>query len=107
MNITFEYNNKPYCLEYSKQAVRTMENQGFSIEQIGEKPTTMIPMLFQGAFIKNHQGIKRKLVDEIYNSLDKDQLVVSLAEMYTDTVNSVLEGEAVDEAKKISWTKNE
>ena len=58
MNITFEHNGKNYILEYSKQAVRTMENQGFSLDLIGEKPTIMIPLLFRGAFIMHHRNIK-------------------------------------------------
>ena len=107
MNITFEYDNKPDCLEYSKQAVRTMENQGFSLDLIGEKPTIMIPLLFRGAFIMHHRNIKGRLVDEIYNDIDKEDLVVALAEMYSETVNSVIEGDSDETTKKVKWTKNE
>lgn len=106
MNISLEYNGKQYVLEYSKQAVRTMENQGFSIDHIGDRPTTMIPILFRGAFAKNHRDVKTRIVDEIYDSLDKTDLIVTLAEMYMDTVNSVVEGNG-DESKKVKWMKNE
>jgi hypothetical protein len=50
----------------------------------------MIPLLFAGAFIKNHSGkdgVKRKVVDEIYDSLDdKTALLEALMEMYADTL---------------------
>ena len=107
MNITFEHNGKNYILEYSKQAVRTMENQGFSLDLIGEKPTIMIPLLFRGAFIMHHRNIKGRQVDEIYNDIDKEDLVVALAEMYSETVNSVIEGDSDETTKKVKWTKNE
>lgn len=107
MNISLEYEGKEYVLEYSKQAVRTMENQGFNIDLIGEKPTTMVPLLFKGAFIKNHKETKSRIVDAIYDIIDKDELIITLAEMYMETVNSVLAGNEGDEAKKIKWTKNE
>lgn len=107
MNITFEHNGKEYCLEYSKQAVRTMEGQGFSIDEIGTKPTIMVPLLFRGAFIMHHRGIKTREVDQIYKDLDKEDLIVALAEMYSEAVNSVIEGDSDETTKKVKWTKNE
>lgn len=111
MNIKFDYKDTTYTLEFSKQAVRTLEGQGFSIDAMGERPATMIPLLFKGAFIKWHRGIKTKLVDEMYAALaNKTELITALAELYMDTVNSVLEGadeNLEDEIKKVKWVKSE
>lgn len=109
MNIKFDYDGTEYTLEYSKQAVRMMENQGFSVEMLSTKPTTTIPVLFKGAFYKHHKDLKVKKIDEIYNALvDKADLIYALTELYMDTVNSVLEGDSPeDESKKVKWTKNE
>ena len=88
--ISLNYNDKDYTLEYTRQSVRMMEGQGFVLEQISEKPVTMIPMMFQGAFIKNHRGMKRALIDEIYDEVaDKSGLLNALMEMYAETLSSL------------------
>ncbi len=89
--ITHEKNT--YELEFNRKSVRMMEGQGFNIDALTEQPVTMIPMLFYGAFSKNHTGIKRNLVDEIYESLpNKSGLITALVEMYAETVSSLMEG---------------
>ena len=91
INLTYE--KKEYILEYNRQSVKTMESQGFVLEELTAKPMTMIPMLFQGAFIKNHRGIKRNLMDEIFEEIgDKTALMEALMEMYAETLGSLTEG---------------
>ena len=88
INLTYE--KKEYILEYNRQSVKTMESQGFVLEDLTAKPMTMIPLLFQGAFIKNHRGIKRNLMDEIFEELDnKTALMEALMEMYAETLGSL------------------
>ena len=88
--ISINYNEKDYTLEYNRQSVRMMESQGFVLEQISEKPVTMIPMLFSGAFAKNHRGIKRALIDEIYDECpDNTGLLDALMEMYAETLSTL------------------
>ena len=90
--ITLSYKEKEYTLEYNRQSVRMMESQGFVIDQISEKPATMIPQLFSGAFIKNHRGLKRAFVDEIYDeTIDKNGLINALMEMYVETLSTLTE----------------
>ena len=94
--IHLTYDKKEYVLEYSRQSVKTMESQGFVLEELTAKPMTMIPLLFSGAFIKNHSGkdgVKRKVVDEIFEEIiDKTALMEALMEMYTDTLSTLTEG---------------
>ena len=91
--INLSYNKKEYILEYNRQSVKTMESQGFVFEELTAKPMTMIPLLFQGAFIKNHRGIKRNLMDEIFDEIgDKTALMESLMEMYAETLSTLTEG---------------
>jgi hypothetical protein len=88
--ITLNYKDKDYELEYTRQSVRMMESQGFVLDQISSKPMTMIPMLFSGAFAKNHRGLKRALIDEILeNVTDKAGLINALIEMYAETLSSL------------------
>ena len=95
--ITLNYNEKDYTLEYNRQSVRMMESQGFVLEQISMKPVTMIPMMFQGAFIKNHRGMKRALIDEIFNEVaDKSGLLNALMEMYAETLSELTDEKEVE-----------
>ena len=94
INLTYE--KKEYVLEYNRQSVKTMESQGFVLEELTTKPMTMIPLLFAGAFIKNHSGkdgVKRKVIDEIFEEIgDKTALMEALMEMYADTLASLTDG---------------
>ena len=91
--INLTYDKKEYVLEYNRQSVKTMENQGFVLEELTKKPANMIPLLFAGAFIKNHSGkngASRKVIDEIFDGLDdKTALMEALMEMYAETLGSL------------------
>ena len=108
--ITIEYQKKEYVLEYSRNSVKQMEQQGFILDQISEKPMTMVPLLVYGAFMKNNKGIKRSLVDEIYeNLIDKagdeetQGFIATLAEMYAETVQTLTDTKNVDEGNRAVW----
>ena len=104
--INIEYNGNDYTLEFTRNAVKQMEQQGFVLDKIAEQPMTMVPMLVYGAFAKNHKGIKRSLVDEIYEHIsdkigDGDNgFIHALLEMYAETVNALTDNESVDEGNK-------
>ena len=109
--ITVEYQQKEYTLEYSRNAVKQMEQNGFILEKIAEQPVNMIPLLVYGAFIKNHKGIKRALVDEIYDHIaDKigdadgeNGFIQILLEMYAETINTLTDNTVVDEGNRAVW----
>lgn len=84
--INLTYKNVPYCLEYDRMGVKTLEANGFSIEDFLKKPMSNIEMVFAGAFIKNHRKIKQELVNEIYSKCkDKDKLIATLTTMIQET----------------------
>lgn len=88
--ITITFDKTEYTLEYNRQSVKTMEAQGFVLDELTSKPMTMIPMLFSGAFIKNHRGLKRALIDDIFDNInDKSCLMEALMEMYAETLSSL------------------
>lgn len=108
--ITVSYNDVNYDLEYSRNSVKQMEAQGFVLDKIAEQPMTMIPLLVYGAFTKNNKGIKRSLVDEIYEHItdkigDGDNgFIHALLEMYAETVNTLTNNESADEGNRAVWT---
>lgn len=102
--INIPYDGREYTLEYTRASVRTMERNGFVADDISRKPMTTIPDLFAGAFIAHHPTVKRKLSDEIYDSLgDKSGLIAALAEMYNDAVETLLSGGG-DDKENPGWT---
>jgi hypothetical protein len=104
--ITFEYNDKKYALEFTRASVERLERQGFSLDELDAKPATMMPLLFTGAFYANHSNAKRGVVDEIYNSLpNKSDLFTALGRMYGDALNTLFE-EPEEDGKNVNWEKN-
>lgn len=100
--IVLEYEKKEYVLEYNRQSVKTMESQGFDLNEITSKPMTMIPMLFSGAFIKNCKGTKRAVIDAIYEGIgNKTELMNALIEMYSDTLSTLTDDSAEG---NVTWT---
>ncbi len=100
--IAIKYEKETYELEFNRNAVRMMEGQGFNVDALTSQPVTMIPLLFYGAFAKNHTGIKRNLVDKIYDSLsNKQALIGALVEMYAETVNTLMEGSPETEGNAV------
>ena len=93
IKITLTHDGKEYELEYNRQSVRTMESQGFVMDELTSKPGTMIPKLFEGAFIKNCKGTKRQVMDDIYEGIkNKTEFIQALAEMYAETLSTLFEG---------------
>lgn len=109
--ITVSYKEKDYVLEFSRDTAKQLEAQGFVLEQLGDKPATMIPMLVYYAFAKNNRGIKRALVEEIFKNLTKkvgkdgeEGFIQILSEMYAETVSSLMDEDSVDEGNAAVWT---
>jgi hypothetical protein len=86
-----------------------MEQQGFILDKITDQPMTMVPLLVYGAFMKHNKGIKRSLVDEIYEHIaDKvgdgeNGFIQTLLEMYSETVNVLMDNNSVEEGNVATW----
>ena len=104
--IVFEFEGKDYALEFTRKSVETMERQGFDPDKISERPLTMLPALFSGAFIANHSGTKRKVIDSIFEKMKgKKGLLTALVEMYNEPIEALLEDEE-DDGKNVEWEQN-
>lgn len=100
--INFTYNGQEYHLGFTLATVEQMERAGFVLRELGSKTTTRAQELFYGAFLAEHKGIKRKLVDEIFKELkDKEPLLTTLAEIYNEA------GDALLEEGNVGWTISE
>lgn len=104
INITFD--GKDYCLEYNRRSVETLERQGFSLKDIENKPMNELPMLFAGAFLKNHRNVKKDIIDNIFDQIpNKPGLLGKLAEMYNEPLETLLDDPEGSEGKA-QWATN-
>jgi len=101
--IRFTYDGVDYTLEFTRKSVERMENTGFIISEVFEKPMTLLPTLFAGAFLAHHRFVKRDVIDEIYAQLpDKQDLIAKLAEMYNEPISALLDEPEVEEGN-VEW----
>lgn len=109
--ITFTYKKTAYTLEFTRETVALLEQNGLSladVQNIGDKPLTSSMLLFRGAFIAHHKKAAAidTLMDEIWNSLpDKKELISALQDMYAEPLEALLD--EPDEAGKTTWTVNQ
>ena len=97
---------RAYTLEYTRKSVKTMERQGFRIDDIDSKPMTVLPALFAGAFLVHHKFLKPEIIEELFNTATrKDELIDTLAGMYNDTIMTLVE-EPEDTEGNSTWEVN-
>ncbi len=103
--INFEHGGKSYNLEYSLRTAGQCEQDGFVLESLGDKPATMIPLLFHWSFAKNHRGMTKKQTSDIFEEMNhKTELVTALGEMYAEAVNALVDTEDEEDEGNANWT---
>ena len=102
--LSFTYQDTAYTLEYTRKSVETMEKQGFKVADIQDRPMTVLPALFAGAFLSKHRFVKKEVIDEIYSKLtNKQELIGKLAEMYNEPIMALL-NEPDESEGNLDWT---
>lgn len=98
-------NNVEYVLEYNRNSLEVMERQGFIADQFTEKPATMFPLAFKGAFLMHHSNAKTSDVEELFSTIkDKDKMMGTLMNMMNDCYHSLMNNDVNEEdAKNVSW----
>ena len=107
--INFQWKNgKTYCLEFTRDSVVRMERAGFIARELNDKPMSMLPDLFAGAFLANHRYEKRAVIDEIFNSItNRAELMGKLSEMYNEPMQALLDDAPAEETEgNVTWTAN-
>lgn len=102
--LNFTYQDKEYCLEFTRKSVEQMERSGFVASDIQDKPMTVLPALFAGAFLANHRFVKKDVIDEIFTRMtNKSELIGKLSEMYNEPIMALVD--EPDEAEgNVDWT---
>lgn len=102
--IKFTINEKTYTLEFTRKSVETMEKQGFSIHEVSDKPMSVLPQLFAGAFLAHHKFEKREVINDIFAKMtNRSELFSTLVEMYNEPIIAIMDEPESDEGN-VSWT---
>lgn len=102
--LKFTYQEKDYCLEFTRRSVELMEKQGFIASDITDKPMTVLPALFAGAFLANHKFVKKDVIDDIFSKMtNKTELIGKLSEMYNEPILALVD-EPEDAEGNVEWT---
>ena len=102
--INLTYKNVPYTLEYDRMSIKTLEANGFSVEEFIKKPMSNIELAFAGAFIKNHRKTKQTIIDEIYGKCgNKDELIGALINMIQETYEALFEEPEEGDEGNATW----
>jgi hypothetical protein len=102
--LRFTYQDKEYCLEYTRKSVEQMEKRGFVASDITTKPMSTLPALFAGAFLANHRFVDGKVIDDIFKQMkNKDDLIARLAEMYNEPILALVD-EPEEAEGNVDWT---
>ncbi len=102
--LRFEYDDKTYTLEFTRKTVTEMERNGFIANDINDKPMTVLPALFEGAFLAHHRFTKKDKIQEMFDKMtNKEDLIGKLAEMYNEPIQALVE-EPEENEGNVSWT---
>ena len=74
---------------------------GFMLDSLPRRP---MQLLFYGAFFAHHRGIKRKLVDEIWEQIKGQEILAALVELYSETIADLM-GTEVTDPNRIVWER--
>ena len=109
--ITFTFEKTAYTLEYTRETVSAMEQNGLTlsdVQNIGDKPINTVMMLFTGAFMAHHRkaapisGLVETICHSIPNTRD---LIEALVEMYTEPLDALMD-EPEEDKGKTEWKVN-
>lgn len=104
--IILYHDGQEYTLEYTRRSVEALEKKGFVLSEVSEKPMTLLPTLFAGAFLAHHKFAKPETIDVIFSKLkNKDELLGKLTDMYNEPIMAMLDEPDEDEGLdwKASW----
>ena len=90
VRITDNDTGTTYELDFSRDTVRWIENQGYKIDETFDYPNINIPKLFYFAFRKNHRNVP---LDQTMKLLDKmggmtQKIALRLVDLYSQATRS-------------------
>lgn len=82
--ITDNDTGKKYELDFNRESVRWVENQGFKIEETFEFPNINIPKLFYFSFRAHHRNVSLQQANDLLDKMGglTDKIATRLVDLY-------------------------
>lgn len=102
--IYYEFDGKEYTFEFTRSAIKRMEERGFDFDKANAAPMTAAYDLFCGALYAHHSALNTKTRDKMFDELtDLNGWTDDFIEMYKDAFEATADGAEEGEKKR---TKN-
>ncbi|MBS7020360.1 MAG: DUF5055 domain-containing protein [Firmicutes bacterium] len=69
--LKLKINDKDYLLEMSRDSIKWLEMNGFSIDEFDKKPVTYYDMIWMSLFLVNHKDVNPNLAIKLMDSYKK------------------------------------
>jgi len=102
IKITDNDTGKVYELDFNRESVRFVEQQGFKIEETFDFPNVNIPKLFYFAFRAHHKNVALNQAQELLDKMGgiTDEIAIRLVDLYRQaTISNNVIQEKEDLAK--------
>lgn len=97
IRITDNDTNKVYELDFNRESVRFVENQGFKIDEVFDFPNINIPKLFYFSFRMHHKNVSLNQTAELLDKMGglTEKIAVRLIDLYRQATmaNNVVQQE--------------
>ena len=97
IRITDNDTNKVYELDFNRESVRFVENQGFKIDEVFDFPNINIPKLFYFSFRAHHRNVSLNQSAELLDKMGglTEKIAVRLIDLYRQATmaNNVVQQE--------------
>lgn len=97
IRITDNDTGKVYELDFSRESVRYVEQQGYKVDETFDFPNVNIPKLFYFAFRKNHRNVSLQKTNEILDKMGgiTEKIGVRLVALYNQATmsNNIIQDE--------------
>ena len=95
IRITDEDTGKVYTLDFNRDSVRFVEQQGFRIEETFDFPNVNIPKLFYYSFRANHRNVSLQQAQALLDKMGgiTEDIAIRLVDLYRQATlsNNVLQ----------------
>ena len=102
IKITDEETGKVYILDFNRETVQFAEDRGFTWEAVGDRPATMIPLIWYTAFRRHDPRISLDKTTKILEKLGgiQPKWVKRLHELYDQALVSLIADDSDEGASK-------
>lgn len=69
--LTLNINNKDYTLKMTRNTVKWLESNGFSMEALYQKPVTYYDLIWMGLFLENYKDMNPNLAMKLMKSYEE------------------------------------